>query len=254
VVIAIIAILVSLLFPAMSKAKVKAQSITCRNNLKQFQVAWEMYAADHGGKIVPNRIGAPFGYFEGLAGSWALGKAKRDATDEKIRQGVLYDYVSNAGPYRCPSDRSTVQGKPSVRRSRSYSLMSFLNGYYSPGNGSIDPAGNLTLDHLSIAPAKIFAFIDEREDSIESPDFALSNDGAALATDLKTWQWNSLPAERHHNGANLSFLDGHVEWRRWLHTKKRYQGISSYHAVNAKGQEDLSWLAMRTYSYQRFSQ
>jgi prepilin-type N-terminal cleavage/methylation domain-containing protein/prepilin-type processing-associated H-X9-DG protein len=51
VVIAIIAILAALLLPALARAKAKAQRITCLNNMKQWGLAFRMYAEDNGDQV-----------------------------------------------------------------------------------------------------------------------------------------------------------------------------------------------------------
>src|SRR5258707_12480339 len=54
VVIVVIAILAALLMPALSKAKQRAQSIACQNNLKQLQLCLHLYLADNNDYFVPN--------------------------------------------------------------------------------------------------------------------------------------------------------------------------------------------------------
>src|SRR5579859_2936488 len=52
--IAIIAILASLLLPVLARAKQKANTASCVNNLKQLQTCYVMYAMDYNGNLVFN--------------------------------------------------------------------------------------------------------------------------------------------------------------------------------------------------------
>jgi prepilin-type processing-associated H-X9-DG protein len=66
----------------------------------------------------------------------------------------------------------------------------------------------------------VFAFIDENEQSIDAgfflilqPIWVAPNSGAAADA------WRSVPADRHRQGSNLSFLDGHAEPWHWAAPK-----------------------------------
>jgi prepilin-type N-terminal cleavage/methylation domain-containing protein/prepilin-type processing-associated H-X9-DG protein len=204
VVIAIIAILAALLLPVLAKAKDKANTITCINNLKQLQLGWTCYLPDNNDLMPPNNWDHVGGDFAGsTVESWVVGNA-RDATPDNIQRGVQFKYNPALGSYHCPSDYSTVTGGGRLR-CRSYSLECYLGGY-----DQIDGSGRYKIKGSALtspAPCNVFMFIDEDNQSIE--DGTLAIQGAPFSN------WSNLPGSRHNNGTTLSFADGHAERWKW---------------------------------------
>ena len=204
VVIAIIAILTSLLLPVLSKAKAKAQSTFCLNNLKQLQLAWQMYLGDSDDRLPPNEfVCTGTQLCASRTNSWVVGNAFTDTTTSNIQSGVLFAYHNSATIYRCPGDKSTVRNQGRALRTRSYSLSEYMNCSFR---------GPLTFTKFSDikapSPSQAFAFIHEHPSTIEDGVFGVAQPGL--------WVWVNFPATVHGNGMNLSFADGHAEHWKWI--------------------------------------
>jgi prepilin-type N-terminal cleavage/methylation domain-containing protein/prepilin-type processing-associated H-X9-DG protein len=214
VVIAIIAILAAMLLPALSKAKAKGQAISCLNNLDQLQKAWFMYTQDNNDALPPDIEQQPgLGAWpsHSVLGSWVIGNAQSDTNLDT--RGLLFGYVRSPGVYRCPTDKSTVAGYPNLLRTRSFSMNWWLNGWGFDGmeNPNKYPENKTKYGQLiSPPPVDIFVFIDENEQSIGDGMFLVLNESYGLAN-----QWANQPSDRHNQGCNLSFADGHTEPWHW---------------------------------------
>jgi len=223
VVIAIIAILAALLLPALSKSKAQALSIACINNLKQLQVCWHLYAFDNNDLLPPNNFvynvedtNTPI--VRNI--SWCPGLAPLDTSTSNIENGVLFKYNRSVAIYRCPADKSTVRTsdgeKLSQPRTRSYNMSQSVNG--EPIVIDYIPAFAKFSDINRPGASELFVFIDVHEDGIWDSLFGipppgwsfLDANGVAVAS---TW-WD-LPANRHNQGCNFSFADGHAEHWKW---------------------------------------
>ena len=228
VVIAIIAILAGMLLPALSKAKAKAHSIKCLNNLRQLTLCWLMYADDNGDRLPPQNPGATAGGDMSLqSGSWILGDVQQDLTSSNIEHGVLFPYNRSTAIYHCPADKSTVIDHKNLLRTRSYSLNWYLGTKAPPEIH--EPRIKLRSSEL-VSPSQIYAFIDEDERYID--------DGTFWSPQSIGPNWGNVPAVRHSSGSSLSFADGHVEPKRWRWPYKQ----AFVPPANAEDKRDLEWL------------
>jgi prepilin-type N-terminal cleavage/methylation domain-containing protein/prepilin-type processing-associated H-X9-DG protein len=251
VVIAIIAILAGLLLPVLSKAKSKAQETYCGNNLRQLLLGWTLYADENedwlAGNISVRRSNRP--------GSWVLGNARQDQNASNIMAGVMYPYAPSAGSYRCPADKSTVTGHPTLRRARSYTMNGWLNSIQDDQGvswkGRMGPNDFKSMPHkmsqiVRPSPAGTFVFIDEQEESIDDGIWncdptALATPGLPVLAPGKAPSWLNLPADRHSQGANIAYAEGHVKHQKWLWPKQNWNPNAARPPANSPDQQDLIW-------------
>ena len=225
-VIAIMTLLAAILLPALSRAKAKAEEVTCLNNLKQLQTCAKLYSLDHDGVLLPNRYvysietrKPSFGFSNDL--TWCPGLAPFDTTTENIERGLLFPYNKSTDIYRCPSDKSRVRTPEGeslhLRRTRSYNLSQSINGLPYSDKMLFPPSFAKESEIDEPRPSELLFFVGVHEDSILDSHFGIPARGSIFAEEPLRW-WD-LPAGRHSQGGNFSFADGHVEHWRWVRPK-----------------------------------
>ncbi|MFC1762156.1 type II secretion system protein [Planctomycetota bacterium] len=187
VVIAVIAVLMGILMPALSRAREQGKRAVCLNNVKQLTLAWILYADDNDGKICAANVGnSNFGWV-----------AKMDKEDDKEKQiaamkaGRLYKYCKNLKLYKCPTG---VRGEM-----RTYAIVSSMNSNPGGWKGEV----NKNRNRIS-RPGERIVFVDEGK---------ISN--AAFSVYYSEPKWADRPPLRHGKGTNFSYADGHSEYWKW---------------------------------------
>ena len=140
VVIGIIALLISILLPALSRARRQAKTVQCQSNMRQVAAALIMYINDHKGKFPPARV--PDGNAVYPNAFWwpdALVQGKYvNARSAYDFPGDTVAKIDGGSVFRCPegldSDESTGLG--SDGNGGDYPTDMKNNGYSLPDNGA----------------------------------------------------------------------------------------------------------------------
>ncbi len=227
VVVAIIALLMAILIPALQTAREQGKRAVCLSNLKQLTLAWIMYADENEGKICTAWVGRP--------DSW-VSVAGRNASEAQqikaMETGVMFPYVKNLKLYKCPTG---VRGEMVT-----YSIVGSMWGSSTPVSGGHPP--ELCVENrLQIQrPGERIVFVDE---------------GKWPGSPWGVWHdkpmWWDIPTIRHSDGTDWSFADGHSEYYKWRDGRTMdlavlrapYENVNpDYASVSHPGNEDLEWV------------
>jgi prepilin-type processing-associated H-X9-DG protein len=247
VVVAVIGILAALLLPVLGRAKALAHSASCKSNLRQLGVALKLYLDDHG-KYPGSIMSEGGGLFEFFGAYWGFQLEAYIPRNTGYAAGGGGDTPWHLIPsiYNCPATGKQLH--PSTERPGTVDQPFWGYptgyGYNARGTGWFD---GLPPRDLGLGPRRVGTFAGTGGWSRwvtgvvgggELPDFyvpqssvkQISEDDVAVPSDMIVFGDNYDQAyffiqplhpglsdlvalgNRHSQGANLVFCDGHVEY------------------------------------------
>jgi type II secretory pathway pseudopilin PulG len=99
VVIGIIALLIAILLPALSKARKQALTVKCLSNQKQLITASIMYCNDYKGCLPWTGWGD-----NGAYPTWLYASVTNSELQAAVKDGQLWPYLNTIGVYHCPAE------------------------------------------------------------------------------------------------------------------------------------------------------
>lgn len=241
VVICIIAILAAMILPALSRAKARAQFMTCFNNSKQWALAAKMYGDDNGDVVceegMPNKsISDPAN-----ADAWynvvARSVGQRAMVELYKGTPIMSPVPTDKNIYACPSCKppdpaigyvlDTATQRPKINMAF---FMYAENGRICPNKDSGTGTRKTPLVKFGKIPLPaqtvLMSETEPNDDSVK-PYIALAQVTAKYISNIK----------RHGNSVDMVFADGHAE-------RVRTNAVADNIAANSAADE---WSVPRSY-------
>jgi prepilin-type N-terminal cleavage/methylation domain-containing protein len=180
VVIGIIALLISILLPALNSAREAGHRTACLSNQRQLVLAWLQYANDNKQFLVSPATADGYGW---------VGTGNTEAA---LKAGALWKYVPGSAAYKCPMDY--------LEHNHSYSVNNWLDHRST---------NSMAIKRLSKVPrsSSVFVFIEESDlRGYNVNGFLLQPTGNV---------WDDYPGVYHKKGSCLAFADAHAEFWPW---------------------------------------
>jgi prepilin-type N-terminal cleavage/methylation domain-containing protein/prepilin-type processing-associated H-X9-DG protein len=269
VVISIIALLISITLPALSRAKGNASKVVCQTRIKGLTTATHVYLAEWdmtfpiNGMIIPKSQGPSNSRFKPFEVT--------DPQKWRLEYGALFPYMNGKAPspetplplpptdpmiqkaYLCPNDdlvrtnEKTAPGEAPLLmqisgKTSTVTIGSGTGGFWSYSvNAVLNPLGRLRNNFPNNQPPWIdpikYTTIQNPSNFImfiEEDDGSLFNDEVF---DAPAYNNGDKLTNRHQNGGNVGFADGHVEW--FSEVQFNHGGSSSSGPVD-------NWTAMQS--------
>lgn len=223
IVIAIIAILVGLLLPALGKARQTGKQLQCLANVRSLQIASTLYADQYRGVLID--VGLAHGGFGQLEASWVA---------------TLNDFYQTPLAVRSPADRSafwpvdrggqgaTINGEP---RRTSYGMNNLLSRTYPSGVIDGEPFDTVakipqpaaTVQFLLMTPGVSADPAEVRNQFAVSDHTHVENWGegaraaerASAQIFINAWGGMATGGKSPAAVSNWGFVDGHAETLRF---------------------------------------
>lgn len=210
VVIAVIALLMAILMPALSKARDQARTIGCRANLKGYGIGLRMYL-DENTQRFPD--------------AWRWMKAKEGhnwVRKGETPDGVFWPYVKALDAHMCPKFSMLVKTNEQYRDT---AVSYVMNSYVGNQQGAIwsswlgPNVTSVTKESQVYNASRVMVFTEENSWTIEGYSIAPFNDThftvGNKARQIDNYAtYHNTPGDRDKGGANLVFVDGHVDFLR----------------------------------------
>jgi len=209
VVIGIIALLISILLPALGKAREQGNWVTCMSNLKQIGTGLLMYSNEYKGYL-PRPASNGNGQFPDDLLIWREPPtAPATSIDDTVLSGILNvkgDKLRTL--FQCPSDPADRKAAQGPGYHFSYTM-----------NKAWDPDRNSTESNLLIRPRPKLNDVRRASEKVCLAEEKNPNDGRFEWGNLSSGVSDDQLNDRHAKQGNILFHDWHVDRRFWKELK-----------------------------------